>query len=71
MADSHTTLKPGDTVTITGKHPWNGERGTLIAFEQYALGWHGLRVALEEAEKCREAFRRATATVRAREGAGQ
>jgi hypothetical protein len=52
MANKPSALKPGDTVIIAGKHPWNSERGTLVVFEQYALGWHGWRVALDSGAEC-------------------
>jgi hypothetical protein len=53
VANSKTThLADGDEVKIVGAHPWNGERGTLIAFEEYGLGWKGWRVALENGTEC-------------------
>jgi hypothetical protein len=46
-------LTDGDTVKVTGgSHPWFGERGTLVAFEEYGLGWKGWRVALDNGAEC-------------------
>ena len=46
------TLAAGDEVKIIGAHPWSGERGSLIAFEEYGLGWKGWRVALDNGTEC-------------------
>lgn len=52
-ADNKTAvLQADDSVIITGKHPWTGERGTLVAYERYGPGWMGWRVALENGAEC-------------------
>jgi hypothetical protein len=50
--NSHTPLYPNDTVVIVGDHPWQGEQGTLVAFEEYGLGWCGWRVSLNNGTEC-------------------
>lgn len=47
-----TQFNPGDRVIIVGPHPWAGERGVLIAFEKYGLGWKGWRVELGGGAEC-------------------
>lgn len=48
-----TGLKPGDTIKIVrAPHPWLGERGELVVFEEYGLGWRGWRVALDNGTEC-------------------
>lgn len=45
-------MTEGDSVRVVGDHPWQGERGTLVAFEEYGLGWKGWRVALDNGTEC-------------------
>ena len=45
-------LAEGMSVKVGGRHPWAGERGTLVAFEEYGLGWHGWRVLLDNGTEC-------------------
>jgi len=52
MPNEPTRLADGDEVKIVGPHPWSGEHGTLVAFEEYGLGWKGWRVALENGAEC-------------------
>lgn len=40
-------MTKGDRVMITGRHPWAGHAGTLIACEKYGLGWLGWRIVLD------------------------
>jgi len=49
---NHARLAEGDRVKVVGAHPWQGERGTLVSFEEYGLGWKGWRVALDEGVEC-------------------
>jgi len=45
-------MKAGDRVCIVGAHPWTGEAGEIIAFEEYGLGWRRWRVRLDVGGEC-------------------
>jgi hypothetical protein len=42
----------GASVEIVGVHPWQGARGTAVAFETYGLGWKGWRIVLDNGIEC-------------------
>lgn len=50
---SHDGMKKGDEVLIIQKkHPWHGERGKLVEYKQYGLGWWGWRIELQNSMEC-------------------